>query len=122
MIKFPFKVLEPIWRHLKHEEKKLEKERKGLEKEDPFADNSRIDDNAASDADAAEQFGHARVSALTSEINKNLVRIRKTLTRIKIGKYGTCKCCGKMIDTDRLAADPTVEYCLECEKKRSKQA
>jgi len=119
MIKFPFKVLRPVWQYLKHQEKKLVKTKKELQKEDPFVNADRVNDNAASDTDAAEQYGHARISALTSEINKNLIRIRKTLTRIKIGRYGTCKGCGKMINTDRLAADPTVEYCLECEKKRS---
>ena len=116
MIRFPFKVLRPIWQHLRQEEKKLLKRKKELEKEDPFRDTGRIDDNAASDQDAAEQFGHARVTALVGEVNKNLIRVRKALARIKIGKYGICKGCGRMIDTDRLAADPTVEYCLECEK------
>lgn len=117
-MKFPSKILKPVWHYLKQEEKKLIRSKKDLEKEDPFADVSRVDDNAP-DVDAAEQFGHARVSALITEINKNLIRVRKALARIKIGHYGICKRCGKMIDTDRLAVDPTVEYCLECEKKRS---
>jgi len=119
MIKFPTKILKPIGDYLKREEKKLLQRRKKLKKEDPFANTDRVNDNAASDSDAAEQVGHARVSALLLEINKNLVRIRKTLTRIKLGKYGICKGCGKMIDTDRLAVDPTAEYCLKCAKKRS---
>lgn len=119
MIKFPSRILKPIWHYLKREEKRLIKRKKSLEEEDPFADTDRGDNNAP-DTDAAEQFGHARVSALIAEINKNLIRIRKTLTRIKIGRYGLCKGCGKMIDTDRLAADPTAEYCLDCEKKRTR--
>lgn len=119
-MKFPFKVLKPLWHHLKREEKKLIQRKKSLEKEDPFTDPSRVNDNAASDKDAAEQFGHARISALLAEINKSLIRIRKALSRIKIGQYGLCKRCRKMIDTERLAVDPTVEYCLSCEKKRTK--
>jgi len=119
MTKFPFKVLKPLWQYLKREEKKLVKRKKKLEKEDPFRDPERVNDNAASDQDAAEQFGHARIRALTGEINKNLIRIKKTLARIKIGKYGICKDCHKMINTDRLAADPTAEYCLKCQAKRS---
>lgn len=118
MIKFPFKVLKPVVSYLRREEKRLAKRKEKLEREDPFADVSRVNDNAP-DTDAAEQFGHARISALVGEINKNLVRIRKALTRIKIGKYGVCKGCDKMINTDRLAADPSVEHCLKCEKKRS---
>lgn len=118
MIKFPFKVLRPIWQYLKHEERRLLKRKASLQKEDPFADTGRVDDNAASDTDAAEQFGHARISALVLEINKSLIRIRKALSRIKIGRYGLCKRCGEVIDTERLAVDPTVDYCLKCEKKR----
>jgi len=118
MIKFPFKILNPVWHYLKREEKRLVKRKKGLEKEDPFRDVSRVDDNAL-DVDAAEQSDHARISALISEISKNLIRVKKALARIKIGRYGVCKGCGKMINTDRLAVDPTVEYCLKCEKKRS---
>lgn len=117
-IRFPLTALRPIWRYLKREEKKWEKRKVEIKKEDPFADTSRLGDNAP-ETDAAEQFGHARVSALILEINKNLIRVRKTLARIKMGRYGICKGCQKMIDTERLAADPTVEYCLKCKKKRS---
>lgn len=117
-IRFPLRVLRPIWGYLKREEKKLVKRKEDIKKEDPFADTSRLGDNAP-DTDAAEQFGHARVSALLLEINKNLIRVRKALTRIKMGRYGVCKGCREMIDTDRLAADPTVEYCLKCKRKRS---
>ncbi len=118
-IRFPAQVLRPVWHYLKREEKKLVKRKKELKKEDPFSQPERANDNAAPDQEAAEQFGHARVSALVNEINKNLIRVRKSLTRIKIGKYGLCRVCKKMINTERLAADPTAERCLECEKKLS---
>lgn len=122
VIRFPAKVLQPVWRYLKREEKKLVKRKKEMEKEDPFTQPERANDNAALDQEAAEQFGHARVSALVNEINKNLIRVRKSLTRIKIGKYGLCRNCKKMINTERLAVDPTAERCLECEKKLSAQS
>jgi RNA polymerase-binding transcription factor DksA len=117
-IKFPKKVLQPLWQYLKREEKKLEKRKEELKKQDPFSDFSRINDNAASDADAAEQSGHARIAALIQQIDKTLINIKKTLTKIKIGRYGICERCGKMIDTDRLAINPTARFCVECEKKR----
>ncbi len=91
-----------------------------MEKEDPFADSTRLNDNAAIDTEAAEEFGHERVSALKTEIDKALIAVRKTLTRIKIGKYGSCEKCGNVIDTDRLAINPTATLCIECEKKKSK--
>jgi len=121
-IKFPLVVLKPIQTYLKNQEKKLKKRKKALEKEDPFNNVDRLMDNAASDADAAEEVGHERVSALKREIDKSLIRIRKALTRIKVGKYGLCSKCKKMINTDRLAINPTAEYCMKCHKNgQSKQ-
>ncbi|MFC1711260.1 TraR/DksA C4-type zinc finger protein [Patescibacteria group bacterium] len=116
-MKFPTKVLKPIQDYLENQRKKLEKRKKDLEKEDPFTDVSRVNDNAAIDAEAAEEVGHERISALKNEINKSLIRIRKSLTRIKVGKYGLCTKCKKMINTDRLAIDPTVEHCMSCNSK-----
>lgn len=120
-IRFPRVVLKPIELFLRKEEKKLKERKKGLAGEDPFKDTNRVNDNAASDAEAAEQVGHERISALKSEIDKGLINIRKTLSKIKIGKYGICEGCGQMIDTDRLAVNPTAELCIKCEKKKKKR-
>jgi len=119
-ISFPASVLKPIKQFLHLEAKKLEERKKVLEKEDPFVDTERLTDNAATDSDAREQFGHARVEAMKKEIDRRLIDIRKALTRIKIGKYGICEKCGKMIDTDRLMIKPEATLCIECEKKREK--
>lgn len=119
-IRFPMMILKPLSDHLKKEEKKLEKRKKDLVKEDPFTKTDRVNENAAVDADAAEQTGHERVTAILSEVNKGLIQVRKALTRIKLGRYGTCEKCGGLIDTDRLAANPTAEYCLKCVKKVKK--
>lgn len=120
-IKFPPKLLKPLELFLKQKEKKLVAQKKELEKEDPYADTTRLIDNAAIDAEAAEEFGHERISALKKEIDKALIEIRKTLTRIRIGKYGSCEICGHMIDTDRLAIKPTATLCITCEKRKSKK-
>ncbi len=106
---------------LRQREKKLRDQKRDLEKEDPYNDTSRLNDNAAVDTEAAEEAGHERVSALKVEIDKALIEIRKTLTRIKIGKYGICERCHKMIDTDRLAVKPTATLCIECERKNHKK-
>jgi DnaK suppressor protein len=119
-MKFPLKVLKPVKDYLEKKKAQLEKRKKELEKEDPYTDISRLNDNAASDTDAAEEAGHERVSALQGEIDKTLIRIRKALTRIKLGSYGTCSKCHKMIDTDRLAIDPTTDLCVDCAKKNKK--
>jgi len=119
-VKFPLQVLQPIRDYLLKRETEFKKRKKSLEKEDPFADTERLNDNAAVDAEAAEEVGHERVMALKSEIDKTLIRIRKALTRIKIGKYGVCSRCGDLIDTDRLAIDPTADLCVDCAKTTKK--
>ena len=116
-VKFPLKVLKPVQKYLKAEQAKLKKRKEALELEDPFNDEDRVNDNAAIDTDAAEESGHDRVAALKLEVDKTLIRIRKTLTKIKLGRFGTCEKCKKMIDTDRLAIDPTASLCIKCAKK-----
>jgi len=118
-INFPKNLIDPIGRFLRKEEEKLKERKKKLDKEDPFKDPDRILDNAAIDTDASEQFGHVNVEGLRKEIDKTLIQIRKALTRIKIGKYGICEDCGKMIDTDRLMVFPAATKCVLCEKKES---
>lgn len=117
-IKFPDKVLAPVRNFLRRKEKELVKRQKSLSSQDPFTDTARLKDNAAVDADAQEQFGHARVEALRREVDRRLIQVRQALARIRIGSYGTCEACGKMIDTDRLMVKPEATLCIECERKR----
>lgn len=116
MIKFPKKLLAPIAKYFEKEKRKTQKRLSSLEKEDPFADKDRLIDNAASDTEAKEQFGHLRIETLKRELVDRLRKIEKALFRIKRGKYGICERCGKMIDTERLAANPTAHLCVKCEK------
>ncbi len=120
VVKFPSKLLSPVARFLLENLKLLKKRKKEIEKEDPFRDTSRLIDNASPDADAAEQFGHARIIAIKEQIDKKIIQTRKALTRIKIGKYGICEDCGKMIDTDRLMIYPEATLCANCQAKREK--
>lgn len=115
---FPASVLQPIRDYLMSRQQKLEKRRQDLSAEDPFTDTERVDDNASLDTDAAEISGHDRVMALKHEVDKGLIEIRKTLTRIKLGKYGLCSNCGRMIDTDRLSLEPTAELCVVCQREK----
>ena len=117
IIQFPAKLLAPLREYLQHQQMKLMKSKSELKREDPFSDSLRVDDNADIGKEAAEQFGHQRSEALRSEVDKILINIRKTLTKIKIGKYGLCEKCGKLIDTDRLAINPTAELCMDCQNK-----
>ncbi len=117
---FPANLLSPISDLLKAQISKLENRKTKLGKEDPFMDGNRTIDNAAIDAEAAEQFGHARIEAISREIDRKIKQMRQALARMNIGKYGICENCGKMIDTDRLMIYPEATLCVSCEKKREK--
>lgn len=118
LIRIPQTLLGPIREYLLKQQQKLLKRREALKREDPFEDVSRLDDNADVGTEASEQWGHQRVEALKTEIDKALINVRKSLTKIKIGKYGMCERCGKLIDTDRLAINPTAALCMSCEQKK----
>lgn len=120
VVKYPSKLITPIKDFLKSQLMELEKRRKHISEEDPFKDLGRATDNAAPDTDAEEQFGHARVSAINQELERKIIQTKKALSMIKIGKYGICVNCGKMIDTDRLMFYPEATMCVECEKKKEK--
>ena len=117
---FPTNLLKPVGDFLKARLASLKINKKKISYEDPFNDKTRDLDNAATDTEAEEQFGHARVTAIKEELNRKSAQIKKALARVKIGKYGICEDCGKMIDTDRLAVFPEATMCINCEKKREK--
>ena len=120
VVQIPAKLLAPVGKFLQGRLKKLEKRKKDIEKEDPFKNTSRILDNASPDTDAAEQFGHARTSAIKEQLERKVVQTKKALSRIKIGKYGHCEDCDKMINTDRLMVYPEATLCAKCQAKREK--
>jgi RNA polymerase-binding transcription factor DksA len=119
-VRFPASVLAPVGAFLQARLKTMQKRKSDISKEDPFKDTSRTLDNAAPDIEADEQFGHARTSALKKELSRGIVQIRKALTRVKLGKYGICEECGKMIDTDRLIVYPEATLCAKDSAKREK--
>ncbi|OGM77161.1 hypothetical protein A2188_03330 [Candidatus Woesebacteria bacterium RIFOXYA1_FULL_43_9] len=118
--RFPKSVLAPVTELLKKTLVKLEKRKRTVAREDPFLDTDRVNDNAATDVEADEQFGHAQVSAIKTEIDRMIVQTKKAMTRVKIGKYGMCEICGNMIDTDRLVVFPEAIRCTSCQKKKEK--
>lgn len=120
-MKFPFSILNGIYKHLIKEKTRLSQRITSIKSQDPFSDPDRLTDNAASDTEAKEESSHERMEALEKELRLHLVEIEETLKRIKKGTYGKCHSCSRMIDTDRLAIKPTALYCVGCEKKREKK-
>lgn len=115
-VKFPANILEPIGNFLRQEIAKLSRRQKELKAVDPFSDPQRLNDNAASDAEAQEQVGHEQAVALKGQTDRKLIQLKKALTRIRVGKYGICEKCKKMIDTDRLMVMPEATLCADCAK------
>lgn len=119
-VNIPSRILTSIRERLLSEQKNLKERKRRLKKEDPFTDHARTTDNAAIDTDVNEQVGHERVMGIQNEVDKMLIRVRKALSAIKVGKYGICTNCNRMIDTNRLAINPTAEYCMDCATKLEK--
>ncbi len=119
-IRYPARLVAPVKNFLQSKLRLLERRKKGIEKEDPFSDTSRIIDNASPDTDAAEQFGHARTTAIKEQIDRKIIQTKKALAQIKVGKYGVCEECGRMIDTDRLMAYPEATLCATDAAKKEK--
>lgn len=113
----PISLLQPIKKFLESEIIKWKKAEKNIKKGDPFLDDDRANRNS-SEEDVDEQVGHFESEVKASFAKKQLVQLRKALSMIKIGKYGVCERCGKMIDTDRLAVKPEVTVCIKCAREQ----
>jgi RNA polymerase-binding transcription factor DksA len=113
--KFPARLLKPIKNFLENELIKIKRNKKSLKQADPFNDVNRASENSL-EADVDEQIGHFDTEIKVKFLAKRLAQLRKALTRMKLGKYGVCEKCGKMIDTDRLAINPEATTCIDCEK------
>jgi DnaK suppressor protein len=120
-IKFPRTLLNPVSEFLSSQLKHLERTQKKVAKDDPFNDKNRDPEKAAPDAAAEEQVGHIRTVALQLQLSRRIIQTRRALTRVKMGTYGTCQNCGKMIDTDRLMIYPEATLCVSCERKKEKK-
>jgi len=113
----PKRFILPIKRFLEAELLKSKRAKKNLKKTDPFTSEERVLENSFEE-DLDEQIGHFETEVKAKFLNKRIVQLRKALTRIKFGKYGLCENCGKMIDTDRLAINPSATTCVKCEKEK----
>lgn len=115
MISFPSRLTKKISEFLEKKLLDLKRKEKKLKANDPFFEEGRADSNSVEE-DVDEQIGHFETEIKVSFVKKEIIEIRKALSRLKIGKYGICIKCGKMIDTDRLAIKPEATLCMSCEK------
>ena len=116
-VSFPQKFLSPIAKFLEDEIKRLSKTKKSIEKDDPFKEEDRGDNNSL-ESDVDEQVGHLHTEVKANFVSRQIVQMRKALSRLRKGKYGVCEVCHGMIDTDRLAIKPDATICVKCEREK----
>lgn len=62
-------------------------------------------------ADQMEEYSEN--NAILTDLEIRYSEVTGALARITDGNYGTCRICGKDIETDRLDADPSADTCKE---------
>lgn len=115
-LNLPTRLLLPIKEFLEKQLIVFKRQKKQLKKDDPFFSDGRTSDNSLEE-DLDEQIGHFDNEVQVKFLSKQIAQLRTALTRIKIGKYGICEKCGKMIDTDRLAIKPDATTCIKCSRE-----
>lgn len=113
-------VLEKRKTQLLEEKKRILARMNEMRAQDPFNNPDRLNDNAASDAEASEEAGHDRTTAILEELAQQVKDIDAALARIEKGTYGHCAVCGDPIDSQRLEILPTATLCHSCEAAKSK--
>lgn len=115
------KTLEQIKKSLEEQKAKIEKDLGSFAvKDETVADNYKSefpDFGDKEDENASEIATYTDNKSIEYNLEKTLRDINNSLDRIKKGKYGTCKYCGKEIDEKRLIARPTSSACVACKEK-----
>ena len=120
MLNFPKKTLEFIKRHLRRQEKEIDKNLKGVEDDDPVKSPA-LAETSEPGTDSYIADTHAKSVVLEKHLKDTKTSIRAALLKIKNGVYGKCEKCGKQIEVGRLLAMPTAQYCVSCSNKISKR-
>lgn len=92
---------------LLEEKKRVVRLRSVLDSQSPVHDTDRLNDNAASDAEASEENRMITSQVMSEETSQMLKKIEDALKRIEEGTYGMTA-DGKPIPVERLMADPTA--------------
>lgn len=119
MLNFPTKTIEFIKNALKKQQKEIEKNLKGVEKDDPAIGDGLVESSEPG-TDSYIADTHTKYLALENQLKKTSTNIKRALVKISKGTYGKCENCGKHIELNRLLAMPTASYCLSCSKKSFK--
>lgn len=115
--KYPKELLTDIETFFLNERKNVEKRLSQISEEDPYHDRESTANSADVTVDATEDILHENATANKGALERKLKEIDMALERVKLGKYGMCKKCDQLIDTDRLSSNPFALYCISCASK-----
>jgi len=115
MLGFPTKKLSDIKQYLLRQQKEIEKNIKGVEKDDPAKSES-LAESSEPGTDSYIADAHTKIVVLGNQLKKANSSIKQALLKIRKGTYGKCEECGKQIEIGRLLAMPTAQYCVSCSK------
>lgn len=112
--------IESIKNLLLRQKKKVEKDIKSVEEEDPVMESGGLAETGEPGTDSWLADVHSRAVAVKNSLQEILEKTKQALLALKKGKYGKCQNCGKMIEPDRLKAMPAAILCMSCSKKKSR--
>ncbi len=70
---------------------------------------------------ASDVIDGTLLNSLSAASSKRLTLINNALERIKEGKYGICRACGKEIAKGRLEAIPYAALCIDCQTQADRK-
>ena len=92
----------------------LEEQREVIEALNGIAMSEEIDFSQASDLPSVDELRDVEYGRQDA-LSERLRLLDLALARIEEGRYGTCARCGAAIDEKRLANDPAVSFCIDCQ-------
>ena len=101
----------------------LEEQRDNLRKEiadqggDPDSDDAAIDVERNFADSAHSTAERARMLSVMKALRANQRWVKRALTKMDLGSYGTCERCGNPIPLERLEALPWAILCVDCARK-----
>lgn len=111
--------LEQIKAKLQEEEARLKQDLDDMGYRKDSDGNITVDTETGGNSDddnASEVTSYADGVSVAERLESELKDVRKALSSIEAGTYGTCKYCKKPIDEKRLLARPASSSCIECKK------
>ena len=112
--------LQSIKNLLLRQKKKVEKEIKTVDSEDPVMESGGLAEASESGTESWLADAHSRAVSVKNSLQEILDKTKKALMALSKGKYGKCENCGKVIESERLKAMPAAIFCVDCSKIKSK--